>query len=58
MVNDAIAIARQLGYKNILLDTNKEMADAVTLYRKMGFEEIPAWCENENPNPVYFKYVL
>jgi len=58
MVNDAITIARRLGYKNILLDTNKEMAGAVTLYKKMGFEEIPAWCENENPNPVYFKYVL
>ncbi|MFT3909629.1 MAG: GNAT family N-acetyltransferase [Ferruginibacter sp.] len=58
MVTDAIAIARQLGYKNILLDTNKEMAGAVSLYNKMGFEEIPAWCENENPNPVYFKYVL
>nr|AUN35652.1 histone acetyltransferase HPA2-related acetyltransferase [uncultured bacterium] len=58
MVTDAISIAKQLGYKYILLDTNKEMDGAVKLYRKMNFEEIPAYCENENPNPVYFRYTL
>lgn len=58
MVNDCIEVAKKLGYKYILLDTNKEMKDAVLLYRKMGFEEIAAWCENENPNPMWFRYTL
>ena len=52
----SIVTAKKLGYKFMLLDTNKEMDAAIRLYIKMGFEEIDAYCEN--PNPVYFRYNL
>jgi GNAT superfamily N-acetyltransferase len=51
-------IALRLGYEQILLDTNVEMPAAVNAYLKAGFIEIPAYCENENPNPVFLSLLL
>lgn len=42
----------------ILLDTNAEMKDAVSLYRKWGFIEIAPYCVNENAHPVFMEYIL
>lgn len=50
--------AREFGYQRVLLDTNKEMPEAVSIYNKLGFEAIPAYCENENRNPLYFSKAL
>lgn len=54
----AIDTAKDYGYASMLLDTNKEMPAAISIYDKLGFTEIPAYCENENPNPVYYRYEL
>jgi carbonic anhydrase len=50
--------AGQLCYEKVLLDTNREMAEAVSIYHKLGFVPIPPYCRNDNPNPLYFMKVL
>ena len=39
--------ARQLGYHHLLLDTLPALEEAVRLYRRLGFYEIP--CYNDSP---------
>ena len=58
LTNAVISKAAELGYQEILLDTNEEMDAALLLYSKAGFERIAAYCENENPHPVYLKKKL
>jgi GNAT superfamily N-acetyltransferase len=36
-----IELARQLGGKEIFLESNTKLVPAITLYRRLGFEEIP-----------------
>jgi GNAT superfamily N-acetyltransferase len=50
--------AKEFAYSRVLLDTNKEMPEAIALYLKLGFSEIPAYCENENLHPLYFEKLL
>ncbi|GAC1425805.1 MAG: GNAT family N-acetyltransferase [Flavisolibacter sp.] len=56
--NYVIAWARKFNYRKILLDTNMEMPAAISVYRKLGFTPIVAYCKNENPNPVFMEYQL
>lgn len=49
---------REFGYRKVLLDTNREMPEAIAIYRKLGFVAIPPYCVNANPNPVYFMKTL
>jgi putative acetyltransferase len=56
--NKIIENAKEMGYKKMLLDTNREMAEAVNLYKKSGFKEIPPYCDNENPNAVFMELLL
>jgi len=58
LVKFSINEARALGYKRMLLDTNKEMPAAVKAYLAAGFVEIPAYCDNDGPNPMFFAYYL
>ena len=39
--------ARQLGYRHLLLDTLPALEEAVRLYRRLDFSEIP--CYNDSP---------
>jgi GNAT superfamily N-acetyltransferase len=50
--------AALLGYERLLLDTHVEMPAAVNAYIKAGFVEIPAYCENENKNPLFYCLIL
>jgi putative acetyltransferase len=39
MMNNAVFKAKELGYKEIILETNKLLISAIGLYKKYGFEE-------------------
>jgi putative acetyltransferase len=51
--------AREIGYDSMRLDTVEPvMKDAVAMYRRFGFREIPAYRENPNPGALYMELDL
>jgi ribosomal protein S18 acetylase RimI-like enzyme len=46
--------AAQLGYAEVVLDTLPSMTAAQAIYRKLGFEPIPAYWNNLVPDIPYF----
>ena len=50
----AVAEARRLGYRRLLLDTRASMKAACALYRALGFVEIGAYRHNPFDDAVYF----
>jgi len=54
-----IAEARQIGYRSMRLDTVEPvMGDAVAMYRRLGFREIPAYRENPIAGALYMELDL
>ncbi|KAH7351399.1 acyl-CoA N-acyltransferase [Pyrenochaeta sp. MPI-SDFR-AT-0127] len=53
----AIRQARQLGYKEMLLDTLSSMTAARTLYERYGFEEIGSYYDSVE-DAVFYRLVL
>ena len=54
-----IAEARQIGYRRMRLDTVEPvMKDAVEMYRRMGFKEIPPYRENPIAGAMYMELEL
>ena len=59
LANRIIAEARQIGYRRMRLDTVEPvMKDAVVMYRKIGFREIPPYCENPIRGALYMELEL
>lgn len=59
MVEVLIHEARGIGYHVLRLDTIAPlMKDAVAMYRKMGFREIPPYCENPCDGALYMELDL
>ena len=51
--------AREIGYERIRLDTvEPKMKDAVAMYRRMGFREIPPYCVNPMEGTLYMELEL
>lgn len=55
LLKEALVLAQKYGYKKIRLDTLNDMHSAMTLYRKTGFYEIPAYYHNPEERAVYFE---
>jgi len=54
-----IAEARQIGYTRMRLDTVEPvMQDAVAMYRRLGFREIPPYCKNPIAGALYMELNL
>jgi len=54
-----IAEARSMGYQRMRLDTVEPlMGDAVAMYRKMGFKEIPPYRPNPIAGAIYMELEL
>ena len=59
LVDRVIAEARALGYRRMRLDTVEPvMKDAVAMYRRMGFREIAAYCNNPMAGTLYMELNL
>ncbi len=54
----SIERARQIGYASLRLDTLASMTPAISLYRSLGFREIPPYYPNPLPEVVYFELTL
>jgi hypothetical protein len=51
--NDAVEVsAREIGYDAIYLDSKEGLDDAVRLYRRRGYVEVPRY--NDNPDAIIF----
>ena len=46
------AAAREMGYDAIYLDSKQDLDDAVRLYRRRGYVEVPPY--NDNPDAIIF----
>jgi len=59
LAEDVVAIGRERGYQRLRLDTiTGKMRQALTLYRSMGFIEIPPYYESPIPGTAYLELVL
>lgn len=58
LVEEAILLAKECGYKKIQLDTLNTMHPAIKLYKQYGFYEIPAYYYNPEKTAVYFEMIL
>jgi putative acetyltransferase len=54
----AIEKGRSQGYRRMRLDTLERLADAVALYRSLGFEETEPYCENPLPGAMFWEKKL
>jgi len=55
---EALALAKRLGYQAIRLDTLPQMGKALALYASFGFVEIPAYRFNPVPGAKYYELKL
>ena len=59
LVDHVIVEARAIGYRCMRLDTvASKMAEAVAMYRGIGFKEIEPYCENPMPSALYMELEL
>ena len=59
LAEDIVAIGRERGYQRLRLDTiTGKMRQALSLYRSMGFVEIPPYYASPIPDTAYMELVL
>jgi GNAT superfamily N-acetyltransferase len=58
LLEKALDMAKQLGYKKICLDTLDNMLPAINLYKKNGFYEIEPYYFNPEKNAIFLEKIL
>ncbi len=59
LVDRVIAEARAIGYRRMRLDTvASSMQDAIALYHRVGFSQIPPYCHNPMLEALYMELAL
>ena len=59
LAEDIVAVGRQRGYRRLRLDTiGGKMVQALSLYRSMGFVDIPPYYASPIPDTAYMELVL
>ena len=58
LVRRTLREAQKAGYRSIRLDTLARMENAVKLYKQLGFQEIPAYCENPLSDSIFMERSL
>ena len=58
LLTEIVNLAAADGYEEMVLDTLLPMESAIRLYRRNGFEEIPAYYENPMDDVLYFRRKL
>ncbi len=58
LCNELIDAAVERGYRLMRLDTLGHMLEAIALYRDLGFDDIPAYRYNPDPNAHYYELNL
>ena len=53
-----LADAKREGYQYVRLDTLPALTDALALYRRLGFYEIPAYYDCVIPGTIFMEYRL
>lgn len=56
LVDQALLLAKELGYHRVLLDTLDTMTPAIRCYESAGFQRIDAYYFNPEPNVLYFAW--
>ena len=58
LVDRIISEARQAGYRQMRLDSLPSMVSAITLYRQLGFRDIPSYRRNPVAGAVFLELSL
>jgi ribosomal protein S18 acetylase RimI-like enzyme len=58
LLQKAMGLAKDCGYKTIKLDTLNHMTPAINLYKKNGFYEVTPYYHNPNETAVYMQKQL
>jgi ribosomal protein S18 acetylase RimI-like enzyme len=58
LVDRIISEARQAGYRQMRLDSLPTMQAAISLYRRLGFRDIPSYRANPVPGAVFLELTL
>lgn len=58
LVDQVLADAREIGYRAVLLDTFPFLEDAIRLYKKRGFREIPSYNGTPMEQLIYLRLEL